>query len=132
MTAIVINIKKERIDAKDEDASSALSALFSPIKAPDSDTVEPETLQQILRLLPPDALEIRQSTREPDWELGDPCPVCGNERLSAMTVTEDIYSSKNGEFEYIKDGDSMGPVLSVVCPECRTHLTHVPYQNLTN
>lgn len=87
----MINIKEERIDAEDEDAASALSTLFTPIKTPDSDTVEPETLQQILRLLPPDALEIRQSTREPNWELGDPCPVCGNERLSAMTVTEDIY-----------------------------------------
>jgi hypothetical protein len=29
-----------------------------------------------------------------------------------MTVTEDIYNSSDGEFEYIKDGDAIGPVLS--------------------
>ena len=48
-----------------------------------------------------------------------------------MTAAEDIYVSKDSEFESVKSGDAIGPVLSVLCPECRTHLTHLPYQILT-
>lgn len=132
MTAITINIKKERIDAKDGDLSDLLGSLFNPSKTPDGDTIDPENLQKLLGLLPPDALEIRQSTREPDWECGEPCPKCGNETLSAMAAAEDIYVSKDGEFEYVKSGDAIGPVLSVLCLECCTHLMHIPYQILTS
>jgi hypothetical protein len=132
MTVIVINIKEERIDAEDESRSDVLESLLTPFKSPDSDTVDLEYAQKLLRRLPSDALEIRQSISEPDWEFGKPCPVCGNETLSSMMVSEDIYSSNDGEFEYVKNGNAIGPVLSVVCPECRTHLSHVPYQNLAN
>jgi hypothetical protein len=132
MTVIVINIKEERIDSEDQPPSDVLESLLIPTKSPDDDTVDPEYVQKFIRRFPSDALEIRQSTHEPDWEFGKPCPVCGNETLSAMTVSEDIYNSSDGEFEYIKSGEAVGPVLSVLCPECRTHLSHVPYQNLTN
>ncbi|MFA9517054.1 hypothetical protein ACERIT_07530 [Halopenitus sp. H-Gu1] len=132
MAVIVINIKEERIDSKDEAPSDVLESLLTPFKSLDSDTVDPEYVRKLLRRLPAVALEIRQSTYEPDWEFGKPCPVCRNVTLSAMTVSEDIYNSSDGEFEYVKKGDANGPVLSVVCPECRTHLSHVPYQNLTS
>jgi hypothetical protein len=132
MTVIVINIKGQRIDSKDEALSDLSESLLTPAKSPDCDTVDPEVVQKVLCHLPSAAIEIRKSSHEPDWEFGEPCPVCGNETLSAMMVTEEIYNSSDGEFEYVKNGDAIGPVLSVVCPECRTHLSHIPYQNLTS
>ena len=131
MTVIVINIKEERIDSEDQSPSDVLESLLIPTKSPDDDTVGPEYVQKLLRQLPSDALKIRQSIHEPDWGFGEPCPVCGTEALSAMTVSEDIYNSSHGEFEFVETGDANGPVLSVICPECRTYLSHVPYQNLT-
>ena len=97
MTVIVINIKEERIDSEDQPPSDVLESLLIPTKSPDDDTVDPKYVQKFIRRFPSDALEIRQSTHEPDWEFGKPCPVCGNETLSAMTVSEDIYNSRDGD-----------------------------------
>lgn len=47
-----------------------------------------------------------------------------------MSVDEDIYASVDGEFEFIKKGDAIGPPLSILCPDCMAHLAHVPYQHL--
>jgi hypothetical protein len=131
MSTNVISIDDSSIDTiQNQDTGGALATFLNPPHSPDDDRIDPADFQEMLATLSSDALEIRQSTHHPDWEHGDPCPECGNETLSVMSVDEDIYTSVDGEFEFTKKGDAIGPPLSVLCPECMTHLAHVPYQHL--
>lgn len=61
-----------------------------------------------------------------DWKEGEPCPECGSEEISVMNLSEDRYISENGEFEFIKKGDAIGPDTSFVCGNCVTFLKYRP------
>ena len=61
-----------------------------------------------------------------DWEEGEPCPECGNEEVSVMNLSEDRYSSVDGEFDFRAKGDAIGPDVSHVCGSCVTFLKSNP------
>lgn len=61
-----------------------------------------------------------------DWEEGEPCPECGSENISVMNLSEDRYISEDGEFEFIKKGDAIGPDTSYICGNCVTFLKYSP------
>lgn len=129
MVTLIISVDDDSID-RNHDTRDVLDALLDPPRSPDDDQIDLADVQAILTALPSNALEIRQSTHHPEWAHGDACPECGNESLSVMSVDEDIYASVDGEFEFHKTGDALGPHLSILCPECMTHLVHVPYEHL--
>lgn len=129
MTLLILSVDDDCIDIV-QDTQDVLPGVLDPHRSPDDDHIDTADVQEILAAIPSDALEIRQSTHHPDWEHGEPCPECENDVLSVMSVDEDIYASVDGEFEFREKGDALGPELSVLCPECMTHLVHVPYQHL--
>lgn len=128
MTTLILTIDDDRID--DDQLGTALATL--PEAATSSADVADASavIQAVLDTLPAAAIEIHRNVRRPDWERGEPCPECGHETMSVMGVEEDLYESRDGEFRYVKKGDAIGPDLSVICPECMTHLVHVPYQRI--
>lgn len=77
-----------------------------------------------------EALHIAAVSQESNWEPGEPCPECGNARLSAMGVEEDTVISKDGDCEFAGKGDAIGGYLDFLCPECMTRLRDVPYPEL--
>lgn len=87
-------------------------------------------LHAVLEDLPPAAVDIAGVQTRHDWKRGEPCPECDNRTLSVMAASEDIYNSCDGDFQYLKAGDVIGPTLSILCPECMTQLVHTPYQQL--
>ena len=111
----------------DHDRAEAAKLLSCSLQLTDDDNVDPSELQELLAALPEEALNIRLSTRYPDWQRGDPCPECGNESMSVMCVEEAIYTSADGRFEYQYNGEATGPPLSIRCRKCETDLSHIPY-----
>lgn len=130
MVTLIIGIDDDSIDT-DQGIPEILATLRDPPHSPDNNHMDPADFREMLAALPDGALEIHRSTYHPDWDHGKPCPECGNETLSVMSLDEDIYKSIDGEFEFIKLGDGLGPTLSILCPDCMTYLAHVPYQHLT-
>lgn len=128
MTTLVLTIDDDRID--DDQLAAALRCRPEAASSPDNATVDVDVLQTAFNDLPHDAIQVHRGTRHPDWERGAPCPECGNQTMSVLAVEEDLYDSSNGEFTFVKKGDALGPQLSVLCPDCMTHLEDVPYEKL--
>lgn len=129
MTTITLTIDDDRIDT---DTKTSLDAL--PTTQDDSDATDAaalEIVQMALDSLTPGDIDIRHSFQHPDWERGDPCPNCGNDILSVMNIEEDYYKSERGEFSFAKKGDAFGPTVSILCPDCMTHLEDTPYRKIT-
>lgn len=75
-------------------------------------------------------VEVGVGASHPGWEHGEPCPECGETRLSVLETEESIYDSQAGSFQYVSGGDATGGILSVLCPNCMTSLEHVPIEGL--
>jgi hypothetical protein len=90
-----------------------------------------DTIIHLLDQVDDDEVKIRQSITYPNWSRGDPCPECGSSELAIMELREATYISSESEFEFDHLTNNTGPQLSIVCKECQTHLSHVPYYALT-
>ena len=73
-----------------------------------------------------DDLTVDLGAHRDGWEEGEPCPECGSTKISVMNLGEDRYVSENGEFEFVKKGDALGPDTSYVCGNCVTFLKYNP------
>lgn len=131
MKLLIIKIDDDSIESN-QDTADALASLLDSSRSLDDDHIDPDDLQEILAALPNDAIEVRQYNHRPDWEPGNPCPECGNASLSVMSLDKTMYASVDDVFEFIKKDDTLGSVVSIICPECMTHLAHVPYQILSD
>jgi hypothetical protein len=69
-------------------------------------------------------------TIHPEWECGEPCPECDGTRISVVSPGEGIYHSKDGEFEYMDNGDLICDALSFMCINCTEFLRHTPFEKL--
>lgn len=133
MTIIVIRIKdKQKITDGGVDTASSDSTVPIGDSLNVNHHLDPDSIIELLDQVPEDRIHIRQSTHHPHWSRGDPCPKCGNTELAVMELRETTYESSGGEFRFDHLDDGMGPQLSVVCKECHTHLSHVPYHSLTD
>lgn len=59
---------------------------------------------------------------ETDWEQGEPCPHCGCEQVSVEVGHEEIFSSKDGDFEFIERGAPLGNMSEPMCVNCEEWL----------
>lgn len=141
MTTLILTIDDDSIDAATDDLDVPSAKLGTVAAEMESDTTGTEQsegaapltvadLRAHLDALPADAVDIAGGQSRSDWERGEPCPECDNRTLSVMAADEDLYGSGDGEFQYLKAGDAIGPTLSILCPNCMTRLAHVPYQLL--
>ena len=94
------------------------------------DSLDRDALVDALSSVSSAAVTIRRDSRYPGWERGDPCPECGNETLTVFEIATSSYHSGDGEFVRVAEGDVTGPQVSIGCPNCLTHLAHVPYAAL--
>lgn len=81
---------------------------------------------------PDDILTIKEINVHENWEKGEPCPECGSEEISVMALDEDRYHSADGDYEFIRKGDAIGPGVSFICGDCLETLRHVPVESVIN
>jgi len=131
MTTIVISLKdgqKSTDGGVDTASSDSVQSLTDSVNV--NHHLDPDSVTELLDQVPNDQIQIRQSTRDPHWSRGEPCPECGNTELAVMELRETTYKSSNGEFDLEHLDNDKGPQLSIVCKECHAHLSHVPYYSL--
>lgn len=93
----------------------------------EADSIDDETdLEETVKDALPGDVTVLTTTIHDDWETGDPCPECGNTRMSVLVPVEDIFRSDDGDFTYQKHGDFVGDILSVRCLECEATLLDHP------
>lgn len=92
-----------------------------------------ELLETLEEHLPEDVFEelnVNPDYQHPDWGKGEPCPECGEAKVSDLSAGDEVYLSKDGHYEYCKQGEAHGETSSILCMNCLTVLKRITNPSL--